>query len=82
MEEIKEQYKGRFLAEHDPSVQQVKRVMERLLPYAEKAGLRDVDWEVHVIDAPDEQNAFVIPGYDSQEMQTRRRMTLGRHADS
>lgn len=62
MEEIQEQYKGRFLPDWDPRVQKVKKVLERLLPFAQKAGLHDVEWEVHVIDDPDQQNAFVIPG--------------------
>lgn len=63
VEEIKQQYSGRFLPEHDPRVRQVKRVLERLLPFAfqEGEGLREMTWEVHVIDSP-EQNAFVVPG--------------------
>lgn len=61
MEEIKEQYQGRFLSDWDPRVRKVRRVLERLLPYVQGAGLEDVDWEVHVLDSK-EQNAFVIPG--------------------
>jgi predicted Zn-dependent protease len=61
VDQVKEQYSGRFLSEHDPRVRQVKKVLERLLPYAEGEGLKDMDWEVHVIDSP-EQNAFVAPG--------------------
>ncbi|KAF2191508.1 hypothetical protein K469DRAFT_720546 [Zopfia rhizophila CBS 207.26] len=60
MDEIKEEYKGRFLPEWDPRVRQVHKVLDRLLPYVGKE-LIDVQWEVHVIDSP-EQNAFVIPG--------------------
>ena len=62
VEGIKEQYRGKFLPEYDPRVQQIKRVLERLLPYAKGSGLQDLDWEVNVIDSP-EQNAFVAPGY-------------------
>jgi hypothetical protein len=38
-------------------------VLARLLPYAQATGpgLEAMDWEVHVIDSP-EQNAFVAPG--------------------
>ena len=61
MDEIKEQYKGRFLPEYDPRVVKVKKVLERLLPHVQSKGLDDVQWEVNVIDSP-EQNAFVIPG--------------------
>jgi hypothetical protein len=61
VDEIKEQYQGQFLSAADPRVQQVKRVLERLVPMAEGQGLQGMDWEVHVIDSP-EQNAFVVPG--------------------
>jgi hypothetical protein len=65
MEEIQRQFQGQFLPDWDPRVKQVTKVLERLLPAAQKAGLVDVDWELHVIDDPDQQNAFVIPGYES-----------------
>ena len=61
VDQIKEEYKGRFLPEGDPRVRQVKKVLGRLLPFAEGAGLQNLEWEVHVIDSP-EQNAFVAPG--------------------
>ncbi|KAJ4325341.1 metalloendopeptidase [Neodidymelliopsis sp. IMI 364377] len=63
VEQIKQEYDGRFLPDHDPRVRQVKRVLERLLPFAlkEGKGLSEMAWEVHVIDSP-EQNAFVVPG--------------------
>jgi predicted Zn-dependent protease len=61
MEEIKQQYQGQFLPPYDPRVRRVRRVLDRLIPYAESAGLTDVQWEVHVIQGA-EQNAFVIPG--------------------
>jgi predicted Zn-dependent protease len=61
VEQAREEYKGRILPENDGRVQQVKRVLERLLPFAEGEGLKDLKWEVTVIDSP-EQNAFVAPG--------------------
>lgn len=61
VDQVKEEYKGKFLSDFDPRVRQVKKVLNRLLPYAEGEGLKDLDWEVHVIDSP-EQNAFVAPG--------------------
>lgn len=63
VEEIKQQYAGRFLSDSDPRTRMVKRVLERLLPFAfrEGKGLSEMAWEVHVIDSP-EQNAFVVPG--------------------
>lgn len=61
VEQVKEEYRGRILPDHDPRVQQVRKVLERLLPFAEGEGLRNLEWEVHVIDSP-EQNAFVAPG--------------------
>jgi hypothetical protein len=61
VDQVKEQYQGLFLPDYDKRVQQVKKVLERLLPFAEGEGLKGMDWEVHVIDSP-EQNAFVAPG--------------------
>lgn len=61
VEEVKQEYGGKFLPDWDPRVRQVKKVLDRLLPYAQGAGLHNLDWEVYVIDSP-EQNAFVAPG--------------------
>jgi len=61
--QVQQEYKGQILPDYDPRVLKVKKVLERLIPYATAAGLYDVNWEVHVIDSP-EQNAFVAPGYD------------------
>ncbi|CAI6334363.1 unnamed protein product [Periconia digitata] len=58
---VREQYQGRFLPETDPRVRLVQKVLDRLVPYAHRAGLHDVDWEVNVIDSS-EVNAFVAPG--------------------
>ncbi|KAF2448264.1 hypothetical protein P171DRAFT_209647 [Karstenula rhodostoma CBS 690.94] len=59
--EVQQQYQGQMLPEWDQRVRSVKKVLERLIPFAEQAGLHDVEWEIHVIDSP-EQNAFVAPG--------------------
>ncbi|KAF2742862.1 hypothetical protein M011DRAFT_471896 [Sporormia fimetaria CBS 119925] len=62
MAQIQEEYRDQFLPDWDPRVQVVKRVLARLIPFAQ--GLRqgeEVAWEVHVIESP-EKNAFVIPG--------------------
>ncbi|KAF3031519.1 hypothetical protein E8E12_000799 [Didymella heteroderae] len=61
--EIQQQYAGHFLDDDDPRSRMVKRVLERLLPFAfqEGHGLSEMNWEVHVIDSP-EMNAFVVPG--------------------
>lgn len=63
VEEVKQQYEGRFLDDSDPRSRMVKRVLERLLPVAfeQGAGMSEMAWEVHVIDSP-EMNAFVVPG--------------------
>lgn len=61
VDQVREEYRGRILPDYDPRVQQVKKVLQRLLPYAEGEGLKDLAWEVAVIDSP-EQNAFVAPG--------------------
>ncbi|KAF1847305.1 uncharacterized protein K460DRAFT_402664 [Cucurbitaria berberidis CBS 394.84] len=61
VDQVREEYKGQILPDHDPRTRQVKKVLERLLPYAEGEGLKNLEWEVAVIDSP-EQNAFVAPG--------------------
>ncbi|KAK3214040.1 hypothetical protein GRF29_28g1807860 [Pseudopithomyces chartarum] len=61
VDEVHQQYRGQMLPDWDPRVQKVKKVLERIIPFATAAGLHDVNWEVHVIDSP-EENAFVAPG--------------------
>jgi Zn-dependent protease with chaperone function len=61
VEQVKQEYQTKFLPEYDPRVKQVRRVLARLLPYAQGSGLQNTEWEVHVIDSP-QQNAFVAPG--------------------
>jgi hypothetical protein len=60
-DQVKQEYAGQFLPDNDRRVQMVRGVLMRLLPFAEGEGLKGMDWEVHVIDSP-EQNAFVAPG--------------------
>jgi hypothetical protein len=61
VEQVRQEYQGRILPDSDARVRRVKQVLERLLPYAEGEGLKDLQWEVTVIESP-EQNAFVAPG--------------------
>lgn len=55
-----QQYQGKILPPDHPYTQMVGRVVERLLPAT--GGLAGEEWRVHVVDSPDEQNAFVMPG--------------------
>ncbi|KAL8650543.1 MAG: hypothetical protein Q9210_003761 [Variospora velana] len=50
--------RGELLGPSDPRHKMVGRTLARLLP---NSGLKG-DWEFHVIDDPNEINAFVIPG--------------------
>jgi Zn-dependent protease with chaperone function len=59
VERIRQECSDYFLPEDDPRVQTVKKVLARLLPYVE--GERDLNWEVTVIQCPD-NTAFVCPG--------------------
>ncbi|RAR08118.1 carbohydrate esterase family 5 protein [Stemphylium lycopersici] len=61
VEQVRQEYRGRILPDSDGRVRAVKRVLERLVPFAEGEGLQGMQWEVCVIDSP-EQNAFVAPG--------------------
>ncbi|KAK0745250.1 peptidase family M48-domain-containing protein [Apiosordaria backusii] len=51
---------ARILPEWDPRTIRVQRVMERLIPFSGMGA--DQDWEIFVIDAPNQANAFVLPG--------------------
>ncbi|KAL9029261.1 MAG: hypothetical protein Q9196_002482 [Gyalolechia fulgens] len=57
-QQVMQEYRGDILSPRDPRHQLVGRVLARLVP---NSGLEG-DWEYHVIDDPDEVNAFVIPG--------------------
>jgi Zn-dependent protease with chaperone function len=57
--EIQQQYGAQILADGDARVRLVRRVLQRLLPYA--PGVEGLQWEVTVIESP-EENAFVVPG--------------------
>jgi metalloendopeptidase OMA1, mitochondrial len=58
--EILQQFRGKILPENHQYTQLVARVVERLLPSV--GDLAGDEWRVHVIDEPDQKNAFVIPG--------------------
>lgn len=60
--QILQEYGDAVLPEWDPRTKQVQRVLERLIP---SSGMKDVKWEIHVIES-DEANAFVLPGYVDQ----------------
>lgn len=61
VEQVRQEFQGRILPDYDPRVRQVQKVLDRLLPYVEGEGLKNLNWEVAVIDSP-EENAFVAPG--------------------
>ncbi|KAK4200665.1 putative mitochondrial metalloendopeptidase OMA1 [Triangularia verruculosa] len=52
---------ARILPEWDPRTVRVRRVMQRLIPFSGNMGA-DQDWEIFVINAPNQANAFVLPG--------------------
>jgi metalloendopeptidase OMA1, mitochondrial len=59
-EGLVDEFKGKIFPENHPYTQMVARVVERLLPSV--GGLAEDEWRVHVIDEPNQRNAFVIPG--------------------
>lgn len=61
VEQIHSECADYFLPEADSRVQRVKKVLARLLPYAEGEWVKDLNWEVTVIECPDDM-AFVCPG--------------------
>ncbi|KAJ9609045.1 metalloendopeptidase [Cladophialophora chaetospira] len=54
------EFRGKVLPTDHPLTVQVARVVEKLLPTTR--GLGGDDWRVHVIDDPEQKNAFVMPG--------------------
>ena len=56
---IMQQYGRDILPPDHPHSKMVNRVLRRLVP---AAGLEEEKWEVKVINDPDQQNAFVLPG--------------------
>ena len=58
-EQVVQAYGDRILPANHPYSRLVNRVVARLLPVS---GVQNQNWEVRVIDAPDEKNAFVMPG--------------------
>ncbi|KAJ9639613.1 uncharacterized protein PV06_03066 [Exophiala oligosperma] len=57
---ILNQYRGRILPADHRLTEMVAHVVERLLPST--GGLAGDEWRVHVIDDPEQKNAFVMPG--------------------
>ena len=58
--EVLQEFRGKVLPADHPLTMQVARVVEKLLPTTR--GLAGDDWRVHVIDDPEQKNAFVMPG--------------------
>ncbi|KIW72900.1 hypothetical protein PV04_01061 [Phialophora macrospora] len=59
-ESLLQEFRGKVLPADHPLTVQVARVVEKLLPTTR--GLAGDDWRVHVIDDPQQKNAFVLPG--------------------
>ncbi|KAI5286753.1 hypothetical protein KEM52_001877 [Ascosphaera acerosa] len=58
-----EDVQGKILPAGHPWVIHVKHVMSRVLAaHQHEPDMQDFDWEVFVIDAPTEYNAYVLPG--------------------
>lgn len=58
--DILRQFRGKVLPEKHPYTQLVAKVVQRLLPST--GGLAGDEWQVFVIDEPEQMNAFVVPG--------------------
>ena len=58
-QDILNQYQSKILPSQHSQTRLVRRVLERLIPHS---GLDRQEWEVHVIEDPEQMNAFVIPG--------------------
>lgn len=58
-QELMAELQGRILPESHPLSVTVTRVLERLIP---AAPIENAEWKVHVIDDPNQANAFVLPG--------------------
>ena len=58
--ELLQQFQGKILPAYHPYTQLVAHVCERLLPST--GDLAGDGWVVHVIDDPNQKNAFVVPG--------------------
>lgn len=59
VQQIEQELQGRVLPSYHPDSMLVNRVLKRLIP---ASGMEDLDWEVKVIDDPEQKNAFVLPG--------------------
>ncbi|KAJ3233428.1 hypothetical protein HDU81_002287 [Chytriomyces hyalinus] len=56
--QIMQEYGRHIVPNYHPAAVSVQKVAKRIIAVS---GLKDVDWEVYLIDSP-EKNAFVIPG--------------------
>lgn len=60
-DQILSEFRGKILPPDHPHTQTVARVVERLLSATHGLSASE-EWRVHVIDDPQQKNAFVIPG--------------------
>lgn len=58
--EVLSSSRGKILPENHPDSVMVRRILNRLIPYAP---IKGADWRVHVIKDDSMMNAFVLPGY-------------------
>ena len=58
-EQVTKEYRGSILPPDHPYSVKVNNVLRRLIP---ASGLEHLNWEVRVIDDPEQQNAFVMSG--------------------
>jgi metalloendopeptidase OMA1, mitochondrial len=59
-QQVLQAFRGRILPAEHPYTRMVANVVERLLPSTKD--LAGDEWKVHVVDDPQQQNAFVMPG--------------------
>lgn len=57
--EVLSSSRGKILPENHPDSVVVRRILNRLIPYAP---IKGADWRVHVIKDDKMMNAFVLPG--------------------
>lgn len=58
--EVLSSSRGKILPENHPDTMMVRRILNRLIPYAP---IKGANWRVHVIKDDGMMNAFVLPGY-------------------
>lgn len=59
LQQIAQEFQGKVLPPWHPDSKLVERVLKRLIP---ASGMENLEWEVKVINDPEQKNAFVLPG--------------------